>query len=161
MCILQPLGYPNRDEQESLAYWVEVQADLSFCWSHRSYFRFSRALALLEVPCSSTSNEYLQHMFSWRNKKNIWILFLPGAMSYLWIQPCHMKRSLVLTWIVKAQMGSCIHAVWSGHSLIHSSCGKPPHFFHPFLETFCSWELLHHWSLKPFCETFHFSCAPN
>ena len=25
----------------------------------------------LEVPCRGASNEYPQHMFSWRNKKNI------------------------------------------------------------------------------------------
>ena len=25
----------------------------------------------LEVPCSGATNEYPQHMFSWRNKKNI------------------------------------------------------------------------------------------
>ena len=33
-CLLQPLGYPKRDEQEPLLYWVDVQADLSLCWSH-------------------------------------------------------------------------------------------------------------------------------
>ena len=34
MCILQPLGYPNRDKWDSL----------SLCWSHRSYCGFRRAL---------------------------------------------------------------------------------------------------------------------
>ena len=35
----------------------------------------------LEVPHRGTSNEYQQHMFSWRNKKNIvWILLLSGVM---------------------------------------------------------------------------------
>ena len=27
----------------------------------------------LEVPQLGTSNEYQQHIFSWRNKKNVWI----------------------------------------------------------------------------------------
>ena len=42
MCFLLSPGYPKRDKQESLLYWVGVQADL--CWSHRSYCRFCRAL---------------------------------------------------------------------------------------------------------------------
>ena len=45
MYLLQPPGYPKRDERESLPYWVDVQADLSICWSHRSYCSFCRALA--------------------------------------------------------------------------------------------------------------------
>ena len=45
MCFLQLPGYPKRDEQNLLPYWVDVQADLSLSWSHRSYCRFCRALA--------------------------------------------------------------------------------------------------------------------
>ena len=45
MCLLQLPGYPKRDEQESLPYWVDVQADLSLCWSHRPYCRFCHVLA--------------------------------------------------------------------------------------------------------------------
>ena len=36
MCLLQPPGYHQRDKQEPLQYWVDVQAGLSLCWSHRS-----------------------------------------------------------------------------------------------------------------------------
>ena len=50
MCLLQPPGYPKGDEQETLLYWVDVQADLSLCWSHRSNCRFSRALAQTSTP---------------------------------------------------------------------------------------------------------------
>ena len=45
MCLLQPPGYPKRDKQEPLPYWMDVQTDLSLCWSHASYCRFSHALA--------------------------------------------------------------------------------------------------------------------
>ena len=45
MYILQPPGYPKRDKREHLPKSVDVQADLSLCWSHRSYCRFCRALA--------------------------------------------------------------------------------------------------------------------
>ena len=31
--------------KEALLYWVNVQADPSLCWSHRSYCRFCRPLA--------------------------------------------------------------------------------------------------------------------
>ena len=44
ICLLQPPGYPKRDKQEPLPYWVDVQADLSRCCSHRSYCRFCCAL---------------------------------------------------------------------------------------------------------------------
>ena len=47
MCRLQPPGYPKGDERESLPYWVDVHADLSLCWLHRSYCRFCRKLAFL------------------------------------------------------------------------------------------------------------------
>ena len=45
MCLLQPPGYPKRDKQEPLPYWVDVQVDLSLCWSHTSYCKFCHALA--------------------------------------------------------------------------------------------------------------------
>ena len=45
MCLLRPPGYPKRDGREPLPYLVDVKADLSLCWSHRSYCRFCRALA--------------------------------------------------------------------------------------------------------------------
>ena len=49
MCLLQPPGFIKRDKWEYLPYWVDVQADLSLCWLHRSYCRsycrFCRALA--------------------------------------------------------------------------------------------------------------------
>ena len=35
----------------------------------------------LEVPHQGVSNDYPQHMFSWRHKKNsVWIPLLSGAM---------------------------------------------------------------------------------
>ena len=45
MCLLQLPGHPKRDEREPLPYWVDVQADLSLCWLHRSYCRFCHALS--------------------------------------------------------------------------------------------------------------------
>ena len=43
--LLQPPDYTKRNKQVLLLYWVELQADLSLCWSHWSYCRFCRALA--------------------------------------------------------------------------------------------------------------------
>ena len=52
MCLLQPPGYPKRDKCETLPYLVDVQANLSLCWCHRSYCRFCRAMAqILSVIC--------------------------------------------------------------------------------------------------------------
>ena len=44
MCLIQPPGYPKRDKWEPLPYWVDLQADLSLFWPHRSYCRFCCAL---------------------------------------------------------------------------------------------------------------------
>ena len=37
MCLVQSPGYLKRDRQEPLPYCVNLQTDLSICWSHRSY----------------------------------------------------------------------------------------------------------------------------
>ena len=55
VCLLQIPGYPKRDKQEALSYWVNVQVDRSLCWSHRSYCRFCRALAQYKKPCNDES----------------------------------------------------------------------------------------------------------
>ena len=47
VCLLEPPGYPKTDKQDLLAYQTDVQADLSICWSHRSYRRFCHALGIV------------------------------------------------------------------------------------------------------------------
>ena len=44
-CLQQPPGYPKKNKWEHFPKWVDVQADLNLCWSHRSYCRFYHALA--------------------------------------------------------------------------------------------------------------------
>ena len=43
MCLLKPPGYQQTDKRGSLPYWVDVQAGLRLCCSHRSYCRLCRA----------------------------------------------------------------------------------------------------------------------
>ena len=47
MCLLQPRGCPKKGKGEPLPNWLDLQADLSLCWSNRSYCRFCHALAHL------------------------------------------------------------------------------------------------------------------
>ena len=49
MHILYPPGYSKTNNRDLLPYWVDVQADLSLCWSHRSYFRFCCSLAHISL----------------------------------------------------------------------------------------------------------------
>ena len=49
VCLLQPRGYPKGDKRESLPYWLDAQADLSLCWSHRSHCKFCRATAQISM----------------------------------------------------------------------------------------------------------------
>ena len=59
------------------------------CW-YLSYFSMKTCCGYsLEAPQRGTSNEYPQHIFLWRNKKNItWIPLLSVAM----FQHCHIKK---------------------------------------------------------------------
>ena len=45
MCLLQPPGYPKRDEWEPLPHWVDIQAYQRLFSPHRSNCRFCRARA--------------------------------------------------------------------------------------------------------------------
>ena len=63
MCLLQPPGYPKRAKWGPLLDWVDVQADLSVCWLHRSYCRFSCALAQIIFG-------YPTYLELWRRKRN-------------------------------------------------------------------------------------------
>ena len=49
MCLSQPPDYTKRDEREPLPYRVDIQADMSLCWLHRSYYRFCHGLAQIKV----------------------------------------------------------------------------------------------------------------
>ena len=57
MCLLQPPGYPMIDKQESLSDWMDKQADLNLCWSHRSYCRFCHALIHMSI-------EFITNLYS-------------------------------------------------------------------------------------------------
>ena len=50
MYLLQFQLYPKSDKLDPLPHWVDIQADLSLCWSHRSYCWFCRALAHFISP---------------------------------------------------------------------------------------------------------------
>ena len=52
ICHLQPPGYPKRDGREPLTYWVDVQAELTLWWSHRSNCMFCRALSEMSLMCT-------------------------------------------------------------------------------------------------------------
>ena len=68
-------GYPKRDILEPLAYWVDVQADPSICWLHKSYCRFCPVLPhmllhLVIIYHAEFATEKMHNMFPWRSKKN-------------------------------------------------------------------------------------------
>ena len=61
MCLLQHPGCLKKDKWESLLYSVDVQANTSFCWQHRSYCRFCRALAHICSVWGESSISYWWH----------------------------------------------------------------------------------------------------
>ena len=77
----------------------------------------------LEVPHRGTSNEYPQHMFSWRNKKNI-NTFGIKKESYqdLWmfLKYCWMSGQQCRPW--SDVMFRRILHVWSGSALFAQAC---------------------------------------
>ena len=89
MCLLQPPGYPERDKREPLPYWVDVQADPSLCWSHRSYCRLCRALTHI-------INTYHNMQFH----RLIWIVF------FRIYSRTSMARTPLGPWKIVRAMGS-------------------------------------------------------
>ena len=62
LCLLQPLGYPKRDKQEPLPYWVDAQADLSLCRSHRSYCSITKThLFILKILPPENENFQIEN----------------------------------------------------------------------------------------------------
>ena len=60
----------------------------------------------LEAPRRGASNEYPQRLFSWRNKKNIYLdSHLIWCYDYTWAVPCvKMYIYLLYMWTVKIQI---------------------------------------------------------
>ena len=54
-CAFYSLRAIQRGIMRPLPYWMDVQADLSLCWSHRSYCRFFRALAHIKENVQEVS----------------------------------------------------------------------------------------------------------
>ena len=67
----------------------------------------------LEVPQWGTSDEYPQHMFSWRNKKNIYLIH-PLTCSFHCIA-AYMSVQRIIYYVPRVWVH--IHAVWSGQSV--------------------------------------------
>ena len=71
----KPQGYSKRNEQDLSPYWVDVQADWSLCWSHRSCCRFCHAVAqMCYFLCYGhllDAQKYLYHTISVRNMKTV------------------------------------------------------------------------------------------
>ena len=68
MCLLSLRAIQRGSKRKHILYKVDVQADLSLCWSHRSYCRFCRALPqilihLREVDAFSGEAVVLQLFF--------------------------------------------------------------------------------------------------
>ena len=78
MYIIQPQDYRKRDTWKPLPYWMDIQADLSLCWSHRSYCRFCRTLALI-ISSQFTKAATWQNMGEQQNlgsactKRQVWL----------------------------------------------------------------------------------------
>ena len=79
MCLVEPPGYLKRVKREPLPYWVDVQADLSLCWSYRSFCRFCCVLAQL-------------YMY-------IWMLLSAGAMCMCYYILQFPSRPRWLSWM--------------------------------------------------------------
>ena len=90
-CLLQPPSYPKRDKQKPLPYWMDVDADLSLCWLHRSYCRFCHELAhILWV--------FISRQFTWNTS-----LIIPPATCVCgvgWDTRCPSVYRFVMFWFL-------------------------------------------------------------
>ena len=84
--LLQPKGYSKRNEQKLLQYVVDVQADLSLCWSHRSYCWFWLTFFYVEICATRLIRIYLA--------KSIVICFMPIQNLYCIVFPTNRERTI-------------------------------------------------------------------
>ena len=77
MCLLQP-----PDEQNPIPYWVDVQADLYFCWSHRSYCRFWHAIT--KTPLFKYAENFTTKKWNFSDKK-FWYFSYFCSKHRLWV----------------------------------------------------------------------------
>ena len=91
MCLLLSPGYPKRNKQEPLPYWVGDS--LSLCWSRRSYCRFCRALSHM-IKTNQTPFLTEMHLSKELRRKspfdinglNYWLEAQEGQKSLTWIR---------------------------------------------------------------------------
>ena len=85
MCLLRPPGCQKRNKREHLPYWVDVQADLSLYWLHRSYCRFC---------CAKLIYKFRGSMPVWLNTQGYYIKPVTWAADN--IQKCIIFMFMIL-----------------------------------------------------------------
>ena len=105
MYLLKPPDCQKRDKRELLPYWVNVQAEMSLCWSHRSYCRFRFALAQLYLTMYAVNTLTVKHQHLISNS----ILCTFNRLSRFWITVIDINR-----W-------SCVRTTSHSKGLLHAS----------------------------------------
>ena len=74
-----PPGYPKRYKLNPLKYWLDVQADLSLCWSHGSYCRITKTCLFKYTEKITTkkwkfSDKNFRYFSYFCSKHRLWVL---------------------------------------------------------------------------------------
>ena len=101
-----------RNKREPLPYWVDVQTEVSICWSHRPFCRFCRALA--HIIRIHMSRNVSKRTFSCATNKDINQPAHPHSLSKSFV--VRMKNlSILFTVKILIRLREC--AGWSESSL--------------------------------------------
>ena len=83
ICLLQPPGYPKRDNWEALLCWVDVQADLSLCCHTGLIVGFVMRWLISISPLNDKSRDMRKHLLTCApNEDSNQPVHLPSPISF-------------------------------------------------------------------------------
>ena len=93
------------DKREPLPYWVDIQADLSLCWSHRPYCKFCRALAHIVLASKGMTDLLLivLHILLAANRTHHLLFSVATGTFYCYLED-RKKKKLVTVFSEKSDV---------------------------------------------------------
>ena len=100
--------------------------DKALFFSTKMYFLFLHEKIFcgysLEVPCRGAFNEYQQHMFSWRNKKNIYLVIPYLEPCVWWMSSLYVSIAIIGLQHEETLSYTFLYIVWTAQTAQDLCC---------------------------------------